>query len=89
MLIENIKLSPNRILVQPTTEATSSFSTEQRRYDRKSVGIVKAVSHYVAQIKVGSKVVFDDSHSIDFSLDGVGLCIIRPEDIVAYIEEDK
>lgn len=89
MLISNIELKPNRILIQPSTEATSSFSTEQKKYDRKSVAIVKAVSNYVAKIKAGDKVIYDDSHSIDFTIDGVSLSIINPEDIVAFIKEDK
>ena len=89
MLLSNIELKPNRILIQPSTEATSSFSTEQRKYDRKSVAIVKAVSNYVAKIKAGDKVIYDDSRSIDFTIDGVSLSIINPEDIVAFIKEDK
>lgn len=89
MLISNIELKPNKILVQPSTEATSSFSTEQKRYERKSVAVVKAVSNYVAQLKEGDKVIYDDSHSIDFSIDGVELSIIRPEDIVATIKEEN
>ena len=89
MLITNIELKPGRILIQPTTEATSSFSTETKKYERKSVAVVKAVSPYIADIKEGTKVIYDDSHSIDFTLDGVSLSVIRPEDIVAFIKEDK
>ena len=89
MLISSIELKPNKILIQPSQEATSSFSTESKKYERKSVAVVKSVSNYVAQIKAGDKVIYDDSHSIDFTLDGVSLSIIRPEDIVAYIKEDK
>lgn len=89
MLITNIELKPGRILIQPTTEATSSFSTETKKYERKSVAVVKAVSPYIADIKEGTKVIYDDSHSIDFTLDGVSLSVVRPEDIVAFIKEDK
>lgn len=89
MLISSIELKPNKILIQPSQEATSSFSTESKKYERKSVAVVKAVSNYIAQIKAGDKVIYDDSHSIDFTIDGVSLSIIRPEDIVAYIKEDK
>lgn len=89
MLIQNIELKPNKILIQPSTEATSSFSMETKKYERKAVAVVKAVSPYVAELKEGTKVIYDDSHSIDFSLDGVSLSIIKPEDIVAYIKEDK
>lgn len=89
MLLDNIKLKPNRILIQPSTEATSSFSTEQKKYDRKSVAVIKGVSHYNRGINVGQKIIYNDSNSIDFTLDGVSLSIIQPEDIVAFIEEDK
>ena len=89
MLIQNIELKPNKILIQPSAEATSSFSMETKKYERKAVAVVKAVSPYVAELKEGTKVIYDDSHSIDFSLDGVSLSIIRPEDIVAYIKEEK
>ena len=89
MLISSIELKPNKILIQPSQEATSSFSTESKKYERKSVAVIKAVSNYIAQIKAGDKIIYDDSHSIDFTIDGVSLSIIRPEDIVAYIKEDK
>lgn len=89
MLLSKIELKPNKILIQPSTEATSSFSTEQKKYERKAVAIVKGVSNYISQIKEGDKVIYDDSKSIDFTLDGVSLSIISPEDIVAYIKEDK
>ena len=89
MLLSNIELKPNRILIQPSNEATSSFSTEQKKYERKSVAVVKKVSKYVANLKEGEKVIYDDSESIDFTIDGVSLSIIRPEDIVATIKEDR
>lgn len=91
MLIQNIELKPNKILVQPSTEATSSFSIETKKYDRKSVGVIRGVGLGVSpsETKVGDKVIYDDSNSIDFGLDGASLSIIRPEDIVACIKEDK
>ncbi len=84
-----IELKPNKILIQPTQEATSSFSTEQRKYDRKAIAVVKQVSNYVAGIKEGDKVIYDDSNSIDFRLEGVEYSIITQDEIVAYIKEDK
>ena len=93
MLLSNIELKPNKILIQPSTEATSSFSTETKKYDRKALAIVKGIGGgigiEVCKVKVGDKVIYDDSHSIDFTIDGVSLSIIRPEDIVATIKEDK
>lgn len=91
MLIQNIELKPNKILVQPSTVATSSFSVETKKYDRKSVGVIKGVGLGVtpSETKIGDKIIYDDSHSIDFNLEGEGYSIIGPEDIVAYIKEDK
>ena len=96
MLLSNIKLLQGAILIQPTQEATSSFSTETKRYDRKAIGIIKGISDTdifppVNQIAFheGDKVIFDDSNSIDFTIDGVALSIIYPTAIVAIIKEDK
>ena len=93
MLLSNIQLKPEKVLIQPTTEATSSFSTEQKKYDRKAVGIVKGISKKGRlsgyDFGIGDKVIYDDSDSIDFTLDGVSLSIIDEYDIVAMIKEEK
>jgi co-chaperonin GroES (HSP10) len=96
MLLSNIKLLQGAILIQPTQEATSSFSTETKKYDRKAIGIIKGISDadifpLTNQIAFheGDKVIFDDSQSIDFTIDGVALSIIYPTAIVAIIKEDK
>ena len=93
MLLSNIQLKQEKVLIQPTTEATSSFSTEQKKYDRKAVGIVKGISKKGRlsgyDFGIGDKVIYNDSDSIDFTLDGVGLSIIDEYDIVAIIKEDK
>lgn len=93
MLLSNIQLKPEKVLIQPTTEATSSFSTEQKKYDRKAVGIVKGISKKGRlsgyDFGIGDKVIYDDSDSIDFTLDGVSLSIIDEYDIVAIIKEEK
>lgn len=93
MLLEKIELKPEKILIQPTQEASSSFSTEQKKYDRKAIGIVKGIpekgrlSGY--DYKIGDKVIYDDSDSIDFTIDGVDLTIIDEYDIVAKIKGEK
>lgn len=93
MLLENIELKPNKILVQPTQEASSSFSTETKKYDRKALAIVKGIGEglkiELCEVEVGDKVIYDDSHSIDFTIEGIFLSIIKPEDIVATIRGDK
>ena len=93
MLLSNIELKPNKILIQPTQEASSSFSTETKKYDRKALAIVKGIGEglktELCEVEVGNKVIYDDSHSIDFTIDGVSLSIIKPEDIVATIRGGK
>ena len=93
MLLSNIELKPEKILIQPTQEASSSFSTETKKYDRKAVGVIQGIpkngrlSGY--DYKVGDKVIFDDSDSIDFTIDGVALSIVDEYDIVAKIKGDE
>lgn len=93
MLITNIELKPNKILIQPTQEASSSFSTETKKYDRKALAIVKGIGEglrtELCDVEVGDKVIYDDSYSIDFAIDGISLSIVKPEDIVATIRGDK
>lgn len=87
MQITNIILKPNRVLIKPTDDG-SSFSLERKKYERRSIAEVMLVSDYVANIKPGDRIIYDDSKSIDFTLDGVQLSIIHPEEIVAFIKEE-
>lgn len=93
MLLSNIELKPEKILIQPTQEASSSFSTESKKYDRKAIGVVKGISKKGRlseyDFNVGDKVIFDDSDSIDFTIDGVALSIVDEYDIVAVIKGGK
>ena len=93
MLLSKIELKPEKILIQPTTEASSSFSTEQKKYDRRAIGVIKGISKKGRlsgyDFGVGDKVIYDDSDSIDFTLDGVALTIVDEFDIVATIKEGK
>lgn len=88
MLLSNIELKSERLLIQPTQEASSSFSTESKKYDRKAIGVIKNVSEH-SIYEIGDKVIYDDSDSIDFTIDGVALSIISEYDIVAKIKGDK
>jgi co-chaperonin GroES (HSP10) len=83
-----IKLRQDKILVQPTQDTASTFSMETKKYDRKAIGIIKAVPED-SEEAIGSKVIYDDSHSIDFTIEGISYTIVSKEDIVAIIEEDK
>ncbi len=93
MLLENIELKSGKMLIQPTQEASSSFSTESKKYDRKAIGVIKGVckdddfSEY--DFHIGDKVIFNDEDSIDFTIDGTSLSVIDEYDIVAIIRGDK
>lgn len=89
MLLENIVPVSGKLLVQPTSENSSSFSTETKKYDRKAVGFIRNVGGKMMNNEIGKTVVYDDSHSVDFSIDGIALSIIDEEDIVAYIKGDE
>lgn len=88
MLLQDIELKPEKILIQPTQEASSSFSTESKKYDRKAIGVVKNISKH-SSYEIGEKVIYDDSDSIDFTIDGVSLSVVDEYDIVATIKGDK
>ena len=87
--MKKVKLRTDKILVQPSQESSSSFSMESRKYERKSVGIVKEVGDQVEGVEKGFTIIYDDSHSIDFTLEGVGYSIINPDDIAAKIVEEE
>lgn len=89
MLLENITPVAGKILIQPTTENSSSFSTEVKKYDRKAIGVIKNASPDLDPSLIGKTIVYDDSHSVDFAIDGVQLSIIDVLSVVAYIKGDK
>lgn len=84
-----IKLKTDKILIQPETGPSSSFNTEVKRYDRKSIAIVKGVGQDIKGVTVGDRVIYDDSNSIDFTFDSINLSVITPDAIVARIETEK
>lgn len=93
MLLEKIELKPNKILVQPTQEASSSFSTESKKYERKAIGVVKGIPKQdrisAYDFNIGDTVIFNDEDSIDFTIDGVAFSIIDGYNIVAKIKKGK
>lgn len=88
MLLSQIKLKPKEVLLQPTKDS-SAFNTDHKKYERNSVAVVKGIAKYVEDLKVGTKVIYDDSNAIDFSIDGISLSIINSDAIVATIEEER
>lgn len=89
-IVEKIELQPNKILIQPTTE-TSSFSTEVKKYERKAVAKALLVGgDDNTKIATGTEyIIYDDSHSIDFTLDGENLSIVDITDVVAFVRKEK
>lgn len=89
------EIQPTRfkILIQPEASSASSFSTDSKKYDRRSIAVIKSIGSDLSEldickdIKVGDRIVYDDSNSIDFNLNGVLLSLIDPEDIAARIKE--
>ena len=90
MKLNSIKLKPSKILVQPEANSSSSFSTESHKYERKSIAYIRGSGDNIKPgvIKEGDKIIYDDSHSIDFTIDGVSLSIVNPDDIVAIIQKE-
>lgn len=88
MNIPKIILKKDKVLIQPTQEASSSFSTEQKKYERKAIGIIILTSK-TSSYEKGDTIIYDDKDSIDFSIDGSQLSIIDEYDIVAVIEGGK
>lgn len=78
----------SKLLVSPLKEASSSFSMETKKYDRICIGAIKASGPDVSGYE-GITVVFDDSHSVDFSINGEQFSIIDYNDIVATIGEEE
>jgi len=84
------KITPSfgKLLISPLREASSSFSTESKKYERISIGTVLDEGRTTKEI-VGKTVIFDDSHSVDFTLDGEQFMIIDIEAVVAIIGEEE
>lgn len=90
-----INLHPHALLLEPT-QVASSFTTEQKKYERKSVAIVRKVGQDIGEydkwlksVQEGDTVAYSDSDSIDFALDGVPLSIVEEDSIYAVIKEKK
>lgn len=90
-MTKHIKPEINKVLVKPVS-SQSSFSTETKRYDRKAIGTVEEIGTLVEpypNLGVGSTVIYDDSKSVDFEIEGVSYSMIDCTNIVGYIQEEK
>lgn len=84
----NILVRPEHTLIRPISASQSEFSSEQRKYDRKSIGIIEQMGHTQATIfHKGDTVVYDDSNSVDFDSEGRSYSIIKNEAIVGVFQK--
>ena len=89
--LEKLSLKQGYILIEPQPDSTSSFSSEHKKYDRKSLGTIikaNATKEYKVFYKPGTKVLFDDSTSISFQANGAGYEVVKEKDILGIFEED-
>lgn len=87
---EDIKLKRGCYLIQPISGYKPAFTTEQRKYDRKTLAqLVSANPEEEEPLEVGDTLIYDDSHSIDFNLEGIDYSIIKSKDIVGVFKEAK
>lgn len=85
-----INIRPDKICLEPDNSSSSSFASEHKKYDRKSIATVVAISeHSDSDYRVGDKVIFDDRYSIDFQLNGKDYSIVDIEEVVATLKGDK
>ena len=89
--IEKLSLKEGYLLIKPQQDSTSSFNSEHKKYDRKSIGsIVKGnpTKPFKVIYKDGTMVVFDDARSIEVTASGSSYEVIKEEDILGIFEED-
>jgi co-chaperonin GroES (HSP10) len=90
--IENLMLKTGYVLVEPQPDSTSSFSSEHKKYERKSIGtiVLSAASRELRPFyRVGSKVVFDDAHSIGITAGGKSYEVLSEDDILGIFDEEE
>lgn len=89
-----ILVRPEHTLIRPISASQSEFSSEQRKYDRKSIGIIEQMGHTITMKKAaifhkGDTVVYDDSNSVDFDSEGISYSIIKNEAIVGVFQKGE
>lgn len=89
--IQNLHLARGYILIEDTQDSTSDFSTEHRKYDRKSTGIIRKTYRNPQEeiLSEGYQVVFNDSNSISLTASGKSYEIIHEKDIIGYFGEEN
>lgn len=80
--IENLMLKTGYVLIEPQPDTTSSFSSEHKKYDRKSIGTIVSSTAKELVYKSGLTVIFDDAHSISITAGGKSYEVLPEDDIV-------
>lgn len=89
--IDKLRLKSGYLLIECQPDSTSSFSSEHKKYDRKSIGSIiggQPTKDWKVFYKLGTRVVFDDSTSIGLQVNGVSYEILHEKDILGIFEED-
>lgn len=89
--IKNLVLKPCYVLVEPQPDSTSTFSSEHKKYDRKSIGtiVLSFADEDHPKYSEGVKIVFDDANSISLSAGGKAYELLHQDDILGFFKEDK
>lgn len=90
--LDKISLKQGYTLIEPQPDSTSSFSSEHKKYDRKSIGtilITNCSREWAVFYKPNQRVIFDDSHSISIQINGATYEVVPDTDIVGIFEEGK
>lgn len=85
--IEHLVLKDGYTLIEPQPDSTSSFSSEHKKYDRKSIGTIVSSTAKEVAYKSGLTVVFDDAHSISITAGGKSYEVVPEEDILGIFME--
>ena len=89
--LESISLKHCYVLIEPQPDSTSSFSSEHKKYDRKSIGTIikaNASDEFKVFYKPGTRVIFDDSNSISILVSGSCYEVVNESAILGIFEED-
>lgn len=87
-----ITLKQGYCLIEPQPDSTSSFSSEHKKYDRKSIGTISIASfsrEWAIFYKVGQRVIFNDSNSISIQVNGASYEVVPEGDIIGIFEEEE
>ena len=90
--IGKINLKQGYCLIEPQPDSTSSFSSEHKKYDRKSIGtilIANCSRDWALFYKPNQRVIFNDNNSISIQINGATYEIIPDDDIVGIFEEEE